>query len=101
VEAVELITVVDKACPGGQMVEWQHMFEYVMYEQEPAIVFESFVAWNRSILTNGASKQLIGDERQGPLDQLLSGFVTMCVGSPRLQKEFQAYLIEGMKPAAR
>jgi hypothetical protein len=97
IEAVELITLVEKSRPDGQNLEWQLMFEYVMAPQDPAVVFQSFLAWNGSVFNNGASRQFIGDERQGALDQLLNGFVTMCVGSPELQKRLPTLLWSGSK----
>jgi hypothetical protein len=54
-----------------------------------------------SVFSDESSRQFIGDVRQGALDQLVTGFVTMTVGTPALEKDLQAWLFAAKKAGGR
>jgi hypothetical protein len=101
VEVIGALGILESELVKRQDVTWQSMFECVMIELDPLILFDSFRVWNMSVFSDESSRQFIGDVRQGALDQLMTGFVTMAVGTPALQKDLQAYLLAPKKAGGR
>jgi hypothetical protein len=76
----------------GKEKEWQVMYEFLVIYMDRDETIRSMVVWNASVLKDRAIRNLQGSVHQGLLEDVLSGFVTMLLGAPDLQKAFTEYV---------
>jgi hypothetical protein len=92
-EAVEVITSFDAGLNKNGTSQWQEMFEFLVEELNPDMIFSSFLVWSLYLRLDRSMTKANSNESQTVLDHTFHGFLTMLVDYPALQAHFHRYVL--------